>query len=138
MLFFVTALLANQIDAQIEAIKNAPVDKRFELMNAFKRKIIRMKEAERIQAIEKLKSVTKSKRTDKVLREIKAKQNAQNAKRSDALTHYKTGKQIERSNIENHIEEQTEEQIQEQIQEQIEEGVENEVENATEDEHEDD
>jgi len=58
MLFFVS--LSANIDTQIEAIRNAPVEERFMLMNAFKKEIVHMQEKERIDAITKLKSITQS------------------------------------------------------------------------------
>ncbi len=63
-------LYAN-IDAQIEAIRHAPVAERFKLMNAFKQEIVQMKEKERIHAITQLKGITKSKYANRAINEIK-------------------------------------------------------------------
>ena len=52
--------LFGDIDSQIEAIQHAPVEERFKLMNAFKKKIVQMKETERIEAISQLQSITQS------------------------------------------------------------------------------
>lgn len=69
-IFLSLSLFAN-IDEQIEAIQKAPVSKRFMLMNAFKKKIVKMREKERIHAMSKLKSIMKSKHADKVFKELK-------------------------------------------------------------------
>jgi len=50
-------LLYADIDAEIEAIQNASVEERFKLMNAFKHKLIKMRQKERIGAINKLKTI---------------------------------------------------------------------------------
>lgn len=42
------------IDSQIEAIQHASASERFKLMNAFKKKLILMKENERLKAMTKL------------------------------------------------------------------------------------
>ena len=59
------------VDAQIEAIKNASVEERFKLMNAFKKNLIQMKEEERIKAMTKLTSKSNSKHAKKALDELK-------------------------------------------------------------------
>ena len=53
-------LWAESIDAQIEAIQKAPVKERFKLMNALKKRLVRMKEKERVEALSKLRLSTKS------------------------------------------------------------------------------
>jgi len=62
------------MDSEIEAIRKAPVSQRFKLMNAFKKKIIKMQEKERIKAIVKLKNISKSKHGSRALEELKQQQ----------------------------------------------------------------
>lgn len=62
------------IDAKIKAIQNAPVHKRFKLMNAFKREMAKMQENERIEALTKLTSKSSNKQVKKTLKELKKKQ----------------------------------------------------------------
>ena len=57
-------LFAN-IDDEIEAIQKAKVSEKFKLMNAFKKKIIKMKAKERLKALKKLQLATKNKKTSK-------------------------------------------------------------------------
>jgi hypothetical protein len=47
------------LDTQIDAVKNAPSQKRVELMNEFKQKLIKMNTKRRIEAIKKLRSKIK-------------------------------------------------------------------------------
>ena len=54
------SLLFADIDAEIEAIQNASVQERFKLMNTFKQKLIQMRQEERSNAIDKLKSMAKN------------------------------------------------------------------------------
>ena len=75
-------LLHANVDAQIEAIKNASVEERFKLMNEFKKNLIEMKEEERIKAMTKLTIQSKNKHAKKALDELK-----QNAKRKDIQNH---------------------------------------------------
>lgn len=42
------------VDAQIEAIQNAPADKRVELMNLFKQKLMQMNQEDRMAAIKEM------------------------------------------------------------------------------------
>lgn len=58
LLFLNGILWGTTIDEEIEAIQQAPVEQRFELMNALKKKIVEMKEEERMQSIEKLQQAT--------------------------------------------------------------------------------
>jgi len=83
-----TLMLHADIDAQIYAIKNASVEERFKLMNAFKRDLIKMKEEERIKAITKLSEKSNKAHAKKALNELK-----QNTKRKDIQ------KQIEQHHI---------------------------------------
>ena len=73
-----TLVLHADIDAQIDAIKNASVEERFKLMNAFKKNLIKMKEEERIKAMTKLTIQSKNKHAKKALDELK-----QHAKRKN-------------------------------------------------------
>lgn len=59
------------VDAQIEAIKNASVEERFKLMNAFKKNLIQMKEEERIEAMTKLTTKSNNKHAIKALKSLK-------------------------------------------------------------------
>lgn len=54
LMVFVSNLIGASIDAQIEAIKNAPQEERVELMNRLKVQIASMNEEERTNAIEAL------------------------------------------------------------------------------------
>lgn len=66
-----TTLLHANVDAQIEAIKNASVEERFKLMNAFKKNLIKMKEEERIKAMTKLTIQSKNRHAKQALDELK-------------------------------------------------------------------
>jgi hypothetical protein len=77
-----TILLHANVDAQIEAIKNASVEERFKLMNAFKKNLIKMKEEERIKAMTKLTIQSKNKHAKKALDELK-----QHSKRKNIQNH---------------------------------------------------
>lgn len=55
-----SVLLAN-IDQDIEQIMNSPVEDRYKLMNEIKRKIVKMKQQKRAEAIERLKVIFNSK-----------------------------------------------------------------------------
>ncbi len=65
------SILNANIDEQISAIKNASVEERFKLMNAFKKKLIQMKEKERIDALKKLSSQSNKKQAKMALDELK-------------------------------------------------------------------
>lgn len=77
-----TITLHADIDAQIDAIKNASVKERFKLMNAFKRDLVQMKEEERIKAITKLSKKSSKIHAKKALDELK-----ENAKRRNIQKH---------------------------------------------------
>lgn len=64
-------MLYADIDAQIDAIKHASAEERFKLMNAFKRNLLKMKEAERIKAITKLSEKSNKTHAKKALNEFK-------------------------------------------------------------------
>lgn len=51
-------LLYASIDDEIEAIQKAPIEQRFKLMNALKKRIVQMKEEKRMTTIKKLQSAT--------------------------------------------------------------------------------
>ncbi len=70
---FFSVLEANSIDAQIEAIQKAPVSERFKLMNALKKRLVRMKEKERLDALSKLRSTTKNKKAHHSLSKMEKK-----------------------------------------------------------------
>ena len=82
MFMGITLMLHADIDAQIDAIKNASVEERFKLMNAFKRNLIKMKEEERIKAITKLSEKSNKAHAKKAFDELK-----KNAKRKDIQNH---------------------------------------------------
>ena len=94
--------LSANIDAQIEAIQNASIEKHFKLMNAFKKEVLSMHEKERIDAIKKLKSITQSKHSKRALEELK-----DHEKKSEIDS-------INENEIEEHIENETEEYIEDE------------------------
>ncbi len=61
---------AESIDAQIEAIQKAPAKERFRLMNALKKRLVQMKEKERIEALSKLRSSTRSVRAKRAIEKV--------------------------------------------------------------------
>jgi len=136
LLILTLSCFGTDIDKQIEAIRNAPVEERFKLMNAFKKEIIKMHEEQRIRAIGKLKAVTKSKFGNRALKEIKHKQ--ANRQQTGSHTQRKTVDQKSTENTEKHLETHIENHIETQLNTQIEEEIENEIENQMENEHDDD
>ena len=66
-----SSILYADIDAQIDAIKNASTEERFKLMNTFKRNLLKMKEEERIKAITKLSKKSHTTYAKKALKELK-------------------------------------------------------------------
>lgn len=58
------------IDDQIDAIKNASSKDKFKLMNKFKKIVIKMQEKQRILAIKKLASMSKSTKSSDTLKVI--------------------------------------------------------------------
>jgi hypothetical protein len=102
-LFCSLLLFCNSIDEEIEAIQKAPVEERYRLMNALKKRIVRMKEKKRLQSIKKLQSVTKGKMIKYDENLTAAEHNATNIRRQ----------RIEYQNqdiLDNHIEINIEEQ----------------------------
>ena len=73
-------LLLGNIDKEIEAIQKANNSQRFKLMNAFKKKIIKMKAKERLKAIRKLQLATKNKKTSKAYQLLQKKMRAKHKK----------------------------------------------------------
>jgi len=96
-LLAMTILYAN-IDDDIQKIQNAPPSERYKLMNEFKKKLIKMNEKKRIDAIKKLGKKSNSKNIKQALEEIKR---AQERKRLRKETEQQ---QIETDNIENETE----------------------------------
>jgi len=90
-----SSILYADIDAQIDAIKNASTEERFKLMNTFKRNLLKMKEEERIKAITKLSEKSNTTHAKKALDELK-----QNAKRRHIQKHLETH-HIDEDNIVN-------------------------------------
>lgn len=64
MALLLHTLLFADIDAEIEKIQHASVSERFKMMNAFKQKLIQMREKERFEAIKKLKKIAKNPHLD--------------------------------------------------------------------------
>ena len=99
ILFFIvlqfTFSWSKSIDTEIEAIQKAPVSERFKLMNALKKKLVKMKEKERIEALSKLRASTKSKKAKKAIDDIE-----------------KRSKSIARQHLENEMENEVENQVQ--------------------------
>jgi len=130
--FFSFYLYAN-IDAQIEAIQKAPIEERFKLMNAFKKEVVQMQEEERISAIGKLKSITRSKHSERALKELRTYSHP---------TYLKKIRKVDKTQKprEHHAKQKNdlEEQIENETEEHIETEIEDEVEHYIEDEHDDD
>ena len=106
---FFLPLHAN-IDAQIQAIQRAPVSERFKLMNAFKQKMIQMQEEERIKAMKKIQSITRSKHADQAFKELYTLEKKNNTKNPN--------RELARKK-------ETDEQVENQIEEKIESEAEN-------------
>ena len=92
-----TLLYAN-IDDDIQEIQNAPPSKRYKLMNAFKKKLIKMNEKKRIEAIKKLGKKSNSKNTKQALEELKKEQERKRLKKETEQ------QQIATDNVENETE----------------------------------
>lgn len=134
--WFLTLPLCANIDAQIEAIQKAPIEERFKLMNAFKKEVVHMQEEERISAIHKLKSVTRSKHTNRALKELRDHSRPTYTKKIRRVQRSK--ERIERytkreNDLEDHMESETEEQIENETEDHIETETEDHIENETED-----
>jgi hypothetical protein len=144
LLFLIVPLYAN-IDARIEAIQNASVEERFKLMNAFKKEVVHMQEEERIDAITKLKSITRSQHSTRALNELQKHARPTDAHRREVIPKTKERTEVNsehetevedymESGTEDHIEDETEEYIENETEDHIE----DETENQIEDEHNDD
>ena len=66
--------ISSDIDSLIEKIKNADPSIRYKLMNKFKEKVIKLNEAQRVKAIEKLSNINSN--AKKVVKEIKSRKNS--------------------------------------------------------------
>ena len=135
------SLFAN-IDTEIEAIQKAPVEERFKLMNAFKRKMVQMQEQERMKAIRKLRFITKSKHSSKILKVLTKKGKHDLSKlrtyeREESKTHMISNTAHEEQS-ENATEDQVENEMQDQIEDETEDQIEDQIEDGTEDQIEDD
>jgi len=95
-------LCSNNIDEQIKAIRNAPIEKRYKLMNAFKKELIQMKKEERMQALKKLTKNSKKQDANKVLKALE-KHTAQQKIRQQLEAQH-----IDIDNIQNDTEDQHE------------------------------
>lgn len=135
-IFLYFPLFAN-IDAQIEAIQKAPVEERFKLMNAFKQEIVQMQEKERIDAMSKLQSITRSKHANKAFKELRGHHKSREAKEHvrKKSSHIKQNIEHEEDadeNVENTTETSVENQTENETESQTETETENETENQTE------
>jgi len=141
------------VDSRIEAIQKAPVEERFRLMNLFKREVSQMNENARIDAITKLKSVTRSEHSQKAIKELrhrtrqtyikqvcKTNKNKERCERNAILRHQKYENEIDvdiENETENRAEEGIENETEESIENETEESIENETEESIENETED-
>ena len=137
-----TFALYADIDAQIDAIRDAPVSERFKLMNEFKREVVHMHEKERIIAIRKLQSMTRSKYSNRVIEELERHDKHPNMRnvRVRPNVAIKRENEIEDQVVnttENHIENETEDHIENETEDHIENETEDHIENETEDHIED-
>ena len=117
ILLVLPSILHADIDAQIEAIRHAPVAERFKLMNAFKQEIVQMKEEERIHAITQLKGITKSKYANRAINEIKNHAHTKKVNHKEQAMENETENQVESAvdtqiaeEVNNHIETEIEDQ----------------------------
>jgi hypothetical protein len=134
LLFLIIPLYAN-IDARIEAIQNASVEERFKLMNAFKKEVVHMQEEERIDAITKLKSITRSQHSNRALSELKKHARPTSTQKREVISKTKEKTEVHSEHeIEDHVEDATEEHVENATEDQIE----NETEDQIEDGHNDD
>ena len=134
--WFLTLPLCASIDSQIEAIQKAPIEERYKLMNAFKKEVIHMQEEERISAIRKLKSITRSQHSNRALKELRNHSRPTYTKKIRRIqkTHERTERHAKQENdIEDHIEDETEDHIENETEDHIENETEDHIENETED-----
>ena len=135
-MLFIIPLHAN-IDARIEAIQNAPVEERFMLMNAFKKEVVHMQEAERIDAITKLRSITQSRHSGRAIRELQKYTKPKYHHNDERVSRSKERTEIEYEH-ENETEDHIEDESEEHIEDETEDHIEDETEDHIEDEHDDD
>jgi len=133
--------LCATVDARIDAIQNASVEERFMLMNAFKKEIIHMQEEERIDAITKLKSITRSQHSYRAIRELQKHANPTCTYKGKVFSTTKECtddvRSGHKSEAEDYIEDESEEHIEDESEDHIEDETEEHLENETEDHIED-
>jgi len=122
------------VDAQIEAIQKANASERFQLMNAFKQEIVKMQERERLEAVNKLRSITKSKNADKTFNKLHMQIEAKCAQEAKGQKKEHPAKRAHDSHTQEHIESETDDSIENEIEDQIE----NETQDHEEDAHDND
>lgn len=143
-LFLILPLYAN-IDTRIEAIQNASIEERFKLMNIFKKEMVQMKEEERMDAITKLKAITRSQHSNRALKELEKHARPTSTQRREMISKTKERTEVHseheaeaedqmKSETEDHAENATEEQIENEMEDHIE----DETEDHIEDEHDND
>lgn len=135
----IVPLYAN-IDARIDAIQNASVEERFKLMNAFKKEVVHMQEEERIDAITKLKSITRSQHSNRALSELKEHARPTDTHRRGVISKTKERTEVNsehETEVEDQIESETEEHVEDEAENHIEDETEDHIENETEDHIED-
>ena len=66
----VTHQLQSSIDNEIDAMQQAPVSERFKRMNELKKKIIKMREKERLKILNRLQQIYKIKLSNKTKKSI--------------------------------------------------------------------
>lgn len=94
MILFLLPLWGD-MDAQIEAIQRAPVAERFKLMNDFKKKIVKMHEEERLEAMTKLQTITQSKQAMKAIRALKEKTKTHRTKKGKPSKYHERDDEID-------------------------------------------
>jgi len=104
-LFLSSMMLFSNIDEQIEAMEQASEEERFEMMNRFKKELIKLQEEERIDAMKKLISITESNNSKEVMEELKSNSSENNT-------------------LEEHIEDEIKDDIEENIENETEEDIE--------------
>lgn len=97
--------LFSSIDEQIEAMQNASDEERFEMMNHFKKEVIKLQEEERIEAMKKLISITESNNSEEVMEELTHNSNEQNS----------SYEEYDNSVVEEHIEDSLKNDVEDNI-----------------------
>lgn len=129
-------LYAN-IDTRIEAIQNASIEERFKLMNAFKKEMVQMKEKERMDAITKLKSITRSQHSNRAFKELQKHARPTSTQRREMISKTKERTEVH-SEHETEVEDRMESETEDHAEDATEEQIENEMEDHIEDEHDND